>query len=325
MRIFKNPNYDFMGTRKIAFMFSLTLIVISIVSLILHGGPKYSVDFKGGTFWELRFEDKTDPQKPVEVSIDKIRKVMGEFGLAESEIKHYGSPQEVSIRADVSRNADSLFNEILTRLQEAFPEYHVIEMRKETVGPKIGKELVWAAIKAILVSLLASLVYVRIRFKDFRFGVGAVIALFHDVTITIGVFSLFNLEISIAIVAALLTIIGYSLNDTIVVYDRIRENLRTYKRDVSNYIKIVNRSINETLSRTIITSGTTLLVVIILYFFGGKVIQDFAFALIVGIGIGTYSSIYIASPVIVEWEIRKGKQAAATSTARKTSKKKKSR
>ncbi len=323
MRIFKNPNYDFMGTRKIAFFFSLTLIVISIVSLILHGGPKYSVDFKGGTFWELRFEDKNDPQKPVEVSIDRVRKVFAEFGLAQSEIKHYGSPQEISVRADVSRNADSLFQEILVKLQEAFPEYKVIEMRKETVGPKIGKELVWAAIKAILVSLLAILIYVRIRFKDFRFGVGAVIALFHDVIITIGVFSILNMEISIAIVAALLTIIGYSLNDTIVVYDRIRENLFAYKRDVANYIKIVNKSINETLSRTIITSGTTLLVVIILYVFGGKVIQDFAFALIVGIAIGTYSSIYIASPVIVEWETRKAAQSKVAGSSRKPSKKKK--
>ena len=323
MRIFKNPNYDFMGTRKIAFYFSLTLIVISIVSLILHGGPKYSVDFKGGTFWELRFEDKNDPQKPVEVSIDRVRKVMAEFGLAQSEIKHYGSPQEISVRADVSRNSDSLFHEIFVKMQESFPEYKIIEMRKETVGPKIGKELVWAAIKAILVSLLAILIYVRIRFKDLRFGIGAVIALFHDVTITLGVFSIMNIEISIAIVAALLTIIGYSLNDTIVVYDRIRENLIAYKRDVANYIKIVNRSINETLSRTIITSGTTLMVVLILYLFGGKVIQDFAFALIVGIAIGTYSSIYIASPVIVEWEIRKTAKTGAAGSSRKPSKKKK--
>ncbi len=323
MRIFKNPNYNFMGTRKIAFYFSLTLIIISIVSLILHGGPKYSVDFKGGTFWELRFEDKTDPQKRVEVSIDRVRQVFARFGLAESEIKHYGSPQEISVRADVSQNADSLFHEILTQLQEAFPEYHIIEMRKETVGPKIGKELVGAAIKAIFISLLLILIYVRIRFKDLRFGVGAVIALFHDVTITLGIFSLFNIEVSIAIVAALLTIIGYSLNDTIVVYDRIRENLHAYKQDVANYIKIVNRSINETLSRTVITSGTTLLVVVILYFFGGKVIQDFAFALIVGIGIGTYSSIYIASPLIVEWETRKVQKLAAGATTSKPRKKKK--
>ena len=295
-----------MGTRHIAFYFSLSLIILSIISLILHGGPKFSVDFRGGTFWELRFEDKTDPAKPLEIPIDKVRAVFEEFGLGKSEIKHYGSLQEISVRADVVENADEVFDQVLNRLREAFPDYQVIERRKETVGPKIGKELVGAAIRAIFVSLLLILLYVRLRFKDLRFGVGAVVALFHDVTITLGIFSVLDLEISIAIVAALLTIIGYSLNDTIVVYDRIRENLRTFRRSVEDYGTVVNRSINETLSRTVITSGTTLMVVLILYLFGGKVIQDFALALIIGIIIGTYSSIYIASPVIVEWEARKG-------------------
>ena len=309
MRFFKNPNVNFMGTRKPAFYFSITLIILSIISLILHGGPKFSVDFRGGTFWELRFEEKTNPTKPLNVPIDRIRAVFDEFGLGKSEIKHYGSAQEISVRADVTENADEVFDHILTRLRETFPDYNVIERRKETVGPKIGKELVGAAIRAIFVALFLILIYVRLRFKDLRFGVGAVVALFHDVTITLGLFSVLDLEISVAIVAALLTIIGYSLNDTIVVFDRIRENLRTFRRSVEDYASVVNRSINETLSRTVITSGTTLMVVLILYLFGGKVIQDFALALIIGIIIGTYSSIYIASPVIVEWEERRGSPA----------------
>jgi preprotein translocase SecF subunit len=197
-----------------------------------------------------------------------------------------------------------LVNGIYTGLQKAFPDYNIIEQRRESVGPKVGGELVLSAVWAILVSMILILVYIMFRF-ELRFGVGAVIALFHDVIITLGIFSLLEIEITVPIIAALLTIIGYSLNDTIVVFDRIRENLKTFKRHVTGYADLVNRSINETLSRTIITSGTTLLVVVVLYFFGGEIIKNFAFALICGIIIGTYSSIYIASPILVEWENRK--------------------
>ncbi len=309
MRFFRKPKIDFMKSRKFAFIFSGTLILISIISLILHGGPRYSVDFRGGTFMEIRFEDKNDPQKPVTVDIGKVRKVFDEFGMGNAEIKHYGSPQEIAARADVTENTDELMNKLIERLQEEFPGYKVIEMRKETVGPKVGKELVGAAILAIFWSIIFILIYIMWRF-EFRFGVGAVVALLHDVTITLGVFSVLNLEVSIAIVAALLTIVGYSLNDTIVVYDRIRENLRSYKRRSVNFVQIINNSINETLSRTVITSGTTLMVVLILYLFGGEVIKDFAFALLVGIVVGTYSSIFIASPILVEWEEKKLAKAA---------------
>jgi preprotein translocase SecF subunit len=171
-----------------------------------------------------------------------------------------------------------------------------------------------SAVYAILFSMLLILIYIMFRF-DLKFGVGAVVALFHDIMITLGVFSLFNIEVTIPVIAALLTIVGYSLNDTIVVYDRIRENMKTFKRKIGDFPELINRSINETLSRTIVTSGTTLLVVVVLYFFGGEVIKDFAFALICGIGVGTYSSIFIASPILVEWEERKN--AAAVSAKNK--------
>lgn len=304
MRFFQRPNINFMHTRKIAFLISGFAILISILSLILHGGPRYSVDFRGGTFMEIRFEDKADPAKPLNIDISQIRKVLNDFGLGNAEIKHYGSMQEIAARVDVTENTDQLMHDIVGKLAGVFPEYNVIEMRKETVGPKVGKELVGAAILAILWAIVFILIYIMWRF-ELRFGFGAVIALVHDVIITVGIFSLLNKEISIAIVAALLTIVGYSLNDTIVVYDRIRENLKSLKRQAIDYAGIINRSINETLSRTVITSGTTLLVVLVLFFFGGEVIKDFAFALLCGIVVGTYSSIYVASPVLVEWEARK--------------------
>jgi preprotein translocase SecF subunit len=304
MRFFSNPTYKFMEIRKAAFLISGTLVLVSIISLIMHGGPRYSVDFRGGTFMEVRFEDKTDPEKVLNINIGKVRQVFDDFGLGNAEIKHYGSLQEISIRADITENTDEIFHNLVKELSVNFPEYNVIEMRKETVGPKVGKELVVAAVMAILWATVFILIYIMWRF-ELRFGIGAVVATIHDVVVTIGIFSLFDIEISIAIVAALLTIVGYSLNDTIVVFDRIRENMKTLKRQAFDYTSMVNRSINETLSRTIITSGTTLLVVVVLYFFGGEVLKDFSFALICGILIGTYSSIFVASPILVEFEFRK--------------------
>lgn len=309
MRFFQNPTINFMTIRKIAYAISGVLILISLISLIIHGGPHYGVDFRGGTFMEIRFEDKADPTKSINIPIEDVRSVLGAFGLANAEVKHYGSTQEVAIRADVTEKTDELMHELVAQLSQKFPNTNVIEMRKETVGPKVGKELVWSAISAILVAMLLILIYIMWRF-ELRFGVGAVSALFHDVIITLGIFSVLNIELSIAIVAALLTIIGYSLNDTIVVYDRIRENLKSMRRHSFDFVEVINRSINETLSRTVITSGTTLMVVIILFFFGGAVIRDFAFALICGIVVGTYSSIYIASPILVEWEARQREKVA---------------
>ncbi len=304
MRIFHNPNYKFIDVRRVGYTVSATLIIISVISLFMHGGPRYSVDFRGGTFMEIRFEDKQNPEKLINVEISRVRSVFNEFGLGTAEIKHYGSNQEIAARADVTEDTDQLFHDIVKKLSEGFPEYNVIEMRKETVGPKVGKELVGAAVLAIFWAIIFILIYIMWRF-EFRFGIGAVAALIHDVIITLGVFSVLNIEISIAIVAALLTIVGYSLNDTIVVFDRIRENLKALRRQAFDYATVVNRSVNETLSRTIVTSGTTLMVVLVLQFFGGEVIKDFAFALVCGIIVGTYSSIFVASPVLVEFESRR--------------------
>ncbi len=305
MRLFQNPKYRFMANRKKALIFSGTLLLLSVVSLIVHGGPRFGIDFRGGTSIELRFEDKADPAKELNIPIDQVRKVFSEAGLGRSTIKHFGSPQEILVQVDVSKNiSDSLMAVIKSGFEKVYPDYQMIERRRETVGPTIGAELKWKALWAVLFSLLLILVYIMFRF-ELRFGVGAVLALFHDILITLGVFSLFDIEITTAVVAALLTIVGYSLNDTIVVFDRIRENLKTLHRKVSNYGDIVDTSLNETLSRTVVTSLTTMLVVVILYIFGGEILKSFAFALICGITVGTYSSIFVASPILVEWETRK--------------------
>ncbi len=310
MRLLHNPKIEFMSLRKTTFIISGILILVSLVSLILHGGPRFGIDFRGGSFIELRFEDSNNPQTLLDIPIDKVRQIFVDHGLENSEIKHYGTNQDISVQLDVETLADSsVVNTVFSGLQSAFPDYNIIERRRESVGPKIGQELVTDAILAILASMALILVYIMFRF-EFRFGVGAVLALFHDIIITLGIFSLLDIEITVPIIAALLTIIGYSLNDTIVVFDRIRENLKMFKRHVAGYTNLVNRSINETLSRTIVTSGTTLIVVAVLYFFGGEIIKNFAFALICGVIIGTYSSIFVASPVLVEWEERKASKVA---------------
>ena len=235
------------------------------------------------------------------VTESAVRSALNEIGIGTSEVKtirEMGGDPEILIRVKEGEAGSSTQAEVTDNIREYFSD-NPIEVRSvESVGARIGEELASAAVLAILVTLVLILIYLSWRF-EFRFGVGAVVALFHDVIITLGIFSLLNLEISLAIVAAFLTIVGYSLNDTIVVYDRIRENLK--KHSSLSLEKTINLSINETLSRTVITSGTTLVVVLVLYIFGGQVIHDFAFALLIGVIIGTYSSMYIASPVLLEW------------------------
>ncbi|APF19547.1 protein translocase subunit SecF [Caldithrix abyssi] len=296
MRFFGKTNIQFIKVRKIAYIISLSLITLSIVSLILHGGPRYNIDFTGGTLVQLKFE------KPIE--IQKVRSAIAEHGFGDAEIKHFGAPNEVVIRVGIVESDEEVATVIEKSITEKIPENPYIVERVEKVGPKIGHELVLDAIKAILWSMILILIYIMWRF-EFKYSIGAIAALAHDITITLGVFSLFDIEISAPIIAALLTIVGYSLNDTIVVYDRIRENLKSIKRGSKEMPTIINRSINETLSRTVVTSGTTLMVVVVLYFFGGEVLRTFAFALIVGIGIGTYSSIFVASPILVDWKWHK--------------------
>jgi preprotein translocase subunit SecF len=291
MEFLREPNLDFIGVRKYMYALSGSLILIGIISLIVRGGPNYGIDFLGGTAVQVRFE------KPVPIAA--VRSALSTMGLGQSEIKYFGSSSEVLIRVSGKGENPRLVDDMMASLSRLIPDNPAELRRVERVGPKIGSELRRAAIYAVLISLGLLLIYISWRF-EFKFAVGAVLALFHDVMITLGVFSLLNREISLTVVAAFLTLVGYSLNDTIVVYDRIRENLKIFRRE--SYEKVINKSINQVLSRTIITSGTTLMAVITLFVFGGEVIRNFSLALLVGIIVGTYSSIYVASPVVIEME-----------------------
>lgn len=296
MEWFKDSNIDFQHLRRPAMSLSALAILIGIISIILHGGPNYSIDFLGGTSIQLRFE------KPV--SEGEVRDALTEINLSGSEVKRIseiGAEPEILIRIKKTDISETTIDQIKSAISSSLPE-NPFEVRSiDAVGPKIGAELRTQAILATLVALGGILIYISIRF-EFIFALAAVLALFHDVLITLGIFSLLGKEVSLAIVAAFLTIVGYSLNDTIVVFDRIRENLKRLRAKPLE--EIINTSINQTLSRTIITGLTTLFAVVILYVFGGSVIRDFAFAIILGVVIGTYSSIYIASPVLVEWGAR---------------------
>ncbi|RMF66313.1 MAG: protein translocase subunit SecF [Calditrichaeota bacterium] len=303
MQLFTNSKINFIGNRKIAITISATLILLGLISIFLLRGIHYGIDFLGGTSIELEF------QKPV--AIAEVRKAVSLAGWGNAEIKSFGAPNEILVRVQEQEAGTEISDAIKAKISESIPDNPYTVQLVEKVGPKIGAELRRAAVWAILIALFFILLYISWRF-EFIFAVGAIVALFHDVLITLGVFSFLRLEITLAIIAAFLTIVGYSLNDTIVVFDRIRENLKILRRE--KYENIINISINESLSRTIVTSLTTMLVVVVLYFFGGEVIRNFAFALIVGVVVGTYSSIFIASPILVEWEkkreLKKGRPLA---------------
>lgn len=293
-------NIDFVGKRGSALVLSCIIIAIGIISLIINGGPNYGIDFAGGTLVQVRFDRPT--------SAGEIKKGLRAIQLEGSLIQQFGEQgtNEYLIRLESSETSFKLLgDQISTALEDHFGKEAFEVRRVEMVGPKIGKDLREKGLLSILYALIGILIYVTWRFQ-LKFAVGAIAALFHDVMITIGAFSLTDKEVSLPIVAALLTIVGYSLNDTIVVYDRIRENTKKYRNDP--FEKVVNRSINETLSRTILTSGTTLFVILSLFFLGGGVIHDFAFALLVGVSVGTYSSIFIASPLVISWEGIWGKE-----------------
>mgnify|MGYP001044761679 CR=1 FL=1 len=295
MEIIKpGTDFNFVGKMKTAFFISLALIITGILSLIIHGGPNLGIDFAGGTLVQIKFQEPT--------TVNDIRDTLKTINLGNSTIQQFGyrNNNEFLIKTEKSSSGlKGLSDKIEEALATAYPEGAFEIRRVEVVGPKVGADLRQKGMLAMIYAMVGILIYITWRF-EFRYAVGAIIALAHDVIITVGVFSLLNKEFTLPIIAALLTIIGYSLNDTIVVYDRIRENSKSIKRQ--GLEQIVNSSINQTLSRTILTSGTTLLVVGALFFLGGAVIHDFAFALLVGIIIGTYSSIFIASPTILAWE-----------------------
>lgn len=289
MRILKHTNVDFIGLRKKSAILSAILIFAGLVSVGIHKGFDTSIDFAGGTLVEIGFTN--------EVPLQEVRDAIDAAGFAGAEVTHFGSNTDILIKVKAIGDPAEASREIERVLKETWPD---VDMRRvESVGPKIGSELKTAAFWAIIYSLFGIVVYIGWRFQ-FRFAIAAIIALVHDVLFTLGFFSVAGLELSIPVIAGILTVVGYSLNDTIVVFDRIRENLRTRKRE--GYSVVVNSSINETLSRTIITSFTTLIVVLSLVIIGGPVIRDFALTLLVGVVVGTYSSVFIASPVLVAWE-----------------------
>ncbi|MFC1554352.1 protein translocase subunit SecF [candidate division KSB1 bacterium] len=292
----RNINIDFLEKRKTAFYFSMILIIISFVSLVFHGGPKLGLDFRGGTQINLHFDT---PESAAD-----IRNALSIIDLGTSEIKEIGSENDILITVEQSTG---IADTTVYILREAFPDNNIIINESDEVGSRIGSELKNKSIISVILALFFLIIYISWRF-EFKFAIGAITALVHDVLITIGVFSVMDKEITLPIVAALLTIVGYSLNDTIVVSDRIRENIKVLRKE--KYPFIINRSLNQTLSRTIITSFTTLLVVIILYLFGSEIIKDFALALIIGVSIGTYSSLFVATPIVVlyhDWQEEKKK------------------
>ena len=312
MRFLSETKIDFLGARRFGFVISGALLLAGMISLFLQNGPKLGIDFTGGTRVMVKFD------KSVEISSVRdalaIVEIEGEtFDFSKAEIKLERDKELgdlVSVRLPkLPETVDDADEAVISKLFDTFPENvpdDIIEFKlsTDTIGPKIGSELRGKAILAIISSILMILIYVSIRFQ-FKFAIGAIAALVHDVLITLGIFSIMDYEISLVIVAAFLTIVGYSLNDTIVVFDRVRENLKRLKQE--RYETIINKSINESLSRTVITSLTTFMVVFILWLAGGEVIRYFAFAMMVGILIGTYSSMFVASPVVVAWHNRFGK------------------
>jgi preprotein translocase subunit SecF len=279
---------DFVGKKTIALIISLVFVFLSILLLIIKG-PNYGIDFTGGTIIDIRFEK--------DIPLDSLRMVLDSIGLKDAIIQPSGK-NEYLIRTKTSSEAlkgirQALEGKLVEMLKEKF-EIRQVEM----VGPKVGKDLKSKGLKAMVFVLIGLLIYISWRF-EFRFAVGAILALIHDVLITLGAFIFSGREFNLPIVAALLAILGYSINDTIVVYDRIRENM---KKTEANLERIINRSINETLSRTILTSFTTVIAVLMLLFFGEGVVKDLSFTLTIGIIVGTYSSIYIASPIVIFFE-----------------------
>jgi len=283
---------NFMGARKIAYTLSGLFIIISIISLFLYKGINYGIDFAGGTLIQVRFTK--------EVRVQDIRNALKPIGLGGALIQGVGTlkDEEFLIRTSMSDESTKGFSAKLEdSLNTAFGETNVDVRRIEMVGSTVSKDLKQKGILSLFYAGIGILIYVWWRF-ELRFSLGAIVALIHDVIITVGIFSITGKEVSLPIIAALLTIVGYSLNDTIVVFDRVRENMKKQGKNVG-IIELLNSSINQTLSRTLLTSLTTFLVVFCLFIFGGSVIHNFAFAMLIGVIVGTYSSMFVASPVVL--------------------------
>tara|TARA_B100000767_G_scaffold262919_1_gene276113 strand:- start:153 stop:1043 length:891 start_codon:yes stop_codon:yes gene_type:complete len=270
---------------------SSLLIAVSLIFLIFKG-LNFGIDFKGGTLIELRSSDS-------KINVKSLRDNLNQMNLGDVSVKKFGNDKDYLVKFENEDNRENIIEEIKLNLDKSFGNNFDFR-RVENVGPKVSSELLRSGIIAISISLAVMLIYIWIRF-EWQFSLGAIIALFHDVIVTLGLFSLLNLEINLSIIAAVLTIVGYSMNDTVVIFDRVRENLRKYS-DIKIF-ELTNISINETLSRTLITSITTLLALLSIFFFGGEILKGFSLAMIFGVVFGTYSSIYIANTVLVRLNV----------------------
>jgi preprotein translocase SecF subunit len=293
LQILVNTQFDFVRWRRRAYLISAIAILIGLAHIAYSGGLRYGIDFSGGTLLQVRFE------RPV--TVDAVRAALAKVQAGESVIQEFGDAQEYLIRVPVGGGT---LEEVSKRIdgglrQAGLPGFEV--RRLEFVGPQVGRDLQWDAVQAVLWGMAGILAYTAFRF-DFKGGVAAILALIHDVVISLGAMSLAHREMSLPVLAALLTIVGFSINDTIVTFDRIRENRGRGLRRGESLADVINAAINQTLSRTILTSLTVFLVVAVLFVFGGEVLRDFAFVLLVGVVTGTYSTIFVAAPIILDWE-----------------------
>jgi len=300
MRIFENADYDFLGKRKIFYLISISIIVVGFAVLFLTKSIPLGIDFSGGTELQIKFDK--------DVNISDLREAMDNAGYAGMELKTMGSEKDVLLRTPMQEEGQLISDKIQQGIKAKITDNNFVIQRIDKVGPKIGAELRRNALFAVLFSLIAILIYLAFRFQ-FVFAVGAVIALFHDVLVTIAVIAIFDaifpnlrLEFNQSMLAAFLTLVGFSSNDTVIVFDRIRENIKVFKNE--DIFHVMNKSINSTLSRTVITSGTVFLTVLVLFIFGGEVNRSFAFTFAIGIITGSYSSVFVASALVVDWKER---------------------
>jgi preprotein translocase subunit SecF len=295
MRWFETPDYKFVETRKIGYLISGTLLAISIAALLFRG-LSYGIDFKGGKELVVEFDTA--------VSVTEVRDILTPALGSQPEVKQFGLSRDLLVRTDSPLDATTLQNTVVSTLTAAFPGNGVIIIKTDDISPRFADDLKWGALQAVIFSVIVIFLYILVRFRNWRYSVGTIAAITHDVVIILGVFVIFrdilpfSLDIDQTTIAAFLTIVGYSLNDTVVVFDRLREDSQIHKTDPLE--KMVNRAMNATLSRTVVTSLTTLFVVVVLFIFGGEVLKGLSFALIVGIILGTYSTLYVACPIVVD-------------------------
>jgi preprotein translocase subunit SecF len=299
LEILGKTNIDFIGRRKYAFILSGILAFMGLLAVvqILRGEANLGIDFAGGTAVQLKFDQP--------IRIDEARRLLDSKGFVDSELQEFTRDNKLLIRVKKQTAIqEKVAERIVQAFQEGFPDNRFVVDSSTEIGPTIGEKLRQDAVVAIIVSMVGILIYIAMRF-EFRFGVAATIATFHDVLAVLGIFYVLNKEINLLLVTALLTLAGYSLTDTVVIFDRIRENLRQRRRD--SLEQVINSGVNQVLSRTIVVSLTVLLSTIALFLFGGEVIHDFALALILGVLVGTYSSIFVASPILILWKSHPGK------------------